>query len=280
MKKEQWEITRSVERRYRTAIERLFKGLRAELAGLSNPFSVAAAIRRFARSPTFRRAAYEVARSMVTHVAAHNQRTWRKAARVGGKGRAIFNALAKELSNTQLYHRIIQSNAEYIQSMPEKVAQQVTKLAARGYEAGKRPAVIAEEIFREYPYMTRRHARLIARTETSKASTALTRARCDYAKVSWYVWRTSDDERVRSSHRHMEGVIIPWNEPPSPEKLDPRHRQRPYGEYHAGDTFNCRCYPQPLLEFDDVTFPHRVYYQGKIQMMTLAKFKAINGGSL
>ena len=197
-----------------------------------------------------------------------------------GRGRIIYQALKRELETASTFHQIVKSNAEYISTMPIKIAEQVTKNMAQAYSEGKRPEAMIEEILEKAPHLTRSHARLIARTETSKASTALTQDRCQAAGLGWYVWRTSEDERVRSSHEHMEGVIVSWDDPPSPEALDPKHKQKPYGPYHAGNTFNCRCYPQPLLEYSDVAWPARVYHQGKIRMMTLAKFKAITGGEL
>ena len=54
---------------------------------------------------------------------------------------------------------------------------------------------------------SRASARLIARTEVSKTTTALTKARCNNLDIHWYVWRTAEDgNRVRKSHRIMNGV--------------------------------------------------------------------------
>ena len=116
---------------------------------------------------------------------------------------------------------------------------------------------------------------LIARTESSKASTALTEARAESLNLPWYVWRTSKDARVRSSHRHMDGVLIAWAEAPSPEALK---GLKSYGTYQAGNTFNCRCYPEPLIYLDQVSWPHKVYHNGTIREMTRSAFKKINSG--
>lgn len=271
---------RSIERKYRRAIDRLLFAARKYILQAKTPEEVADIIRHFARAPTFQSACYAVARSMVTQLAVANQRTWRQAAAKGSKGRAIYNALQKEMSNSKIYHTIIQNNAQYISSVPDDIAERLTDKISKGYQAGRRPNDLLKEVISEWPSLSRSRAKLIARTEVSKASTALTHERCELAGVQWYVWRNSEDERVRSSHRHINGVIIPWNEPPSPEELDPKHEQRPYGHYHAGETFNCRCYPQALLDFNDVSWPHRVYYRGRLRSMTLAEFKRINGGAL
>jgi len=218
--------------------------------------------------------------SMATQVWRGVARSWRSAASKSSRGRLIYQALKNELDTTPAFWQIVEANAGYIKTMPLQIAERVTAKMAKGYAEGKRPEELLKQVLADAPHLTRSHARLIARTETSKASTALTRVRAEAAGLSWYVWRTSKDERVRSSHDHMDGVVVSWADPPSPEALDPRHTQRPYGEYHAGETFNCRCYPAPLLSYDDVSWPARVYYGGRLQRMTLAKFKAITGGEL
>lgn len=222
-----------------------------------------------------------LAQSMASHIFSDGHRTWREAARSGSKGRIIFQALRDEMNHPVIgsaYRDVITRNAELISSMPDAIAEQVTHMVSREAQAGLRPEAIIDDVLHAWPGMTRKHARLIARTETSKASTALTRARSGAAGLRWYVWVSEKDTRVRESHRLMDGVIILWGDPPDPEALN--HEKHSYGSYDAGDTFNCRCYPAPLIEFDDVTWPHRVYFGGRIQMMTLAKFKQIAGGAL
>lgn len=280
MRYPQWQLKRSVERRYGVALARMIEGLRTELSRVRSPFLIAAAIRRYARSPTYRKAAEILARSMVTHVFSDGHRTWREAARAGAKGRIIYTALQTELGQTAVgtaFWDIVEHNAEVIRSMPDRVAKQVTEMVAREANQGLRPEAILEDVLAKWPHMTRAHAMLIARTESSKASTALTRARSAVAGINWYVWRSEEDSRVRDSHRLMDGVLINWDDPPSPEAL--AGEDRTYGSYHAGDIFNCRCYPEPLIMFSDICWPHKVYYGGRIQYMTLAQFKQIGGAA-
>ena len=68
----------------------------------------------------------------------------------------------------------------------------------------------------------------------------------------------------------MEGVLVNWNDPPSPEKLI---GEKDVGKYHAGNIWNCRCYSAPLLEIDDVKWPHEVYMNGKIKKMNRKEFE-------
>ena len=75
--------------------------------------------------------------------------------------------------------------------------------------------------------------------------------------------------------RTMDDVIVPWNSPPSPELLTNLPPAKGNAYYHAGEIYNCRCYPEPLLEVSDVRWPHKVYYLGKIQTMTRQQFEKI-----
>lgn len=212
---------------------------------------------------------------MVTHLFHDGARDWREAARKGSRGRLVYLLLKKEMARREGFVAIVDRNSELIKSMSADVAKKVSWDMARGYSEGKRPEELMHEVLARWPRLTESHARLIARTETSKASTALTRVRAESAGLRWYVWKTSEDARVRSSHRHMDGVICSWDDPPSPERLV---RQKDYGNYNPGEIFNCRCYPAPLLSYDDVSWPHKVYRNGRIRYMTRAAFKNMNGG--
>jgi SPP1 gp7 family putative phage head morphogenesis protein len=139
---------------------------------------------------------------------------------------------------------------------------------------GRRASEIADDIRSRFSTGNKANVNLIARTEVSKTSTALTRARSEEIGLNCYIWRTSEDQRVRKSHDHMDGVIVFWRYPPSPEQLA---GERSVGYYHAGEIFNCRCYPEPLISINDVQWPHKVYISGRIQSMTKSQFAALAG---
>lgn len=159
----------------------------------------------------------------------------------------IYEALRKELQGPigGAVNYQIQRNAELIKSLPLDIAKQVNEHILTEAMKGTRSVNIAEQIKVFFPHESEAKANLIARTETSKTATALTQARCESVGVQWYIWRTSEDSRVRSSHKIMDGVLVNWNDPPSPEQLS--GVGKPYGRYHAGDTFNCRCYAEPIM---------------------------------
>jgi uncharacterized protein with gpF-like domain len=167
--------------------------------------------------------------------------------------------------------QLIRQNAELISSFPNQVARRMaTSTALAHQQAGGR----AKELLAQFSGLARSRAALIARTEVSKASAALTQARSEWLGLDWYVWRTSKDERVRASHRSLENVLINYNDPPSPEAL--AGIKSKLGHYHAGDAPNDRCYQEPVVRPESLRWPHRVYQQGQVRYMTLAQFRLLN----
>ena len=263
-----WAPKRIIEKRYIRSIQKIMKQFEQLAQGKHEPAEILNVWKEYAQSAAFQKAAEDIARKMVTSLFSDGQKSWREAARVNSRGRAIYEALKEELTGPvgAMYYSLISQNSKLIRTLPEAVAEQVTAYIAKEQQKSRRASEIAGEITRLFPEKTK------ARAELSKASTALTQARSELLGLRWYVWRTSEDQRVRDSHELMEGVIIAWSNPPSPEALN---QERSYGQYHAGNTFNCRCYPEPLVEVEAIRWPHKVYYQNRIQMMTLAQFKRI-----
>lgn len=230
-------------------------------------------MRNFQNSEPFNSFVYSAVRRMVTPIAVQNMRTWRMAAKKATKNPGLYRMLMSEI-NQGLKSDIeiqIEENASLIKTLPTDVAKKVTKDISDMALKGMRASEIAKVIREQTDKHSRASAKLIARTEVSKTTTALTKARCDNLDLHWYVWRTMEDgDRVRKSHRIMEGVLVNWNEPPSPEALA---GEKSVGNYHAGNIWNCRCYTEPLIEIDDISWPHKVYTNGKIQIMGKMQFK-------
>ncbi|MGG3884343.1 phage minor head protein [Brevibacillus panacihumi] len=212
---------------------------------------------------------------MVTHLFSDAGRTWRQAAKYNSTGRLIYRLMQKEMQGPLGATLRLQAerNAAVIKSLPLNVAKQVNEHVLREVMKGTRSSEIAQQIKAYFPEASKAKANLIARTEVSKTSTALTQARCDLVGARWYIWRTSEDSRVRDAHRVMDGVLVKWSNPPNPEQLDGQNRT--FGHYHAGEIFNCRCYAEPVIDLDLVRWPAMVYYGGRIQRLTRKQFEKI-----
>lgn len=218
--------------------------------------------------------ARQAAWKMITMLRANGANTWREAARVGGKTEIIYRALSRELQGSVgvRVREMIEENAKLISSFPSDVAALVAARAAAHSFGGGRSSDLAsyEPHLRRFAHS---RAKLIARTQVSKASSELIEARSEALNLPWYQWETSGDQRVRVSHRKMQGVLFRFDTPPSPEHLA---GEKDYGTYNAGATFNCRCYPAPVVTLNAIRFPAKVYWGGRISYMNKGQFERIN----
>lgn len=274
MKKDEWKTTRIIQDSFLDTLGKLnelFNFIATSSGNDRDKYNEQ--MRNFQNSESFNSFVYSAVRRMVTPIAIQNMKTWRKAAKKSTKNPYLYKLLMREINNG-LKNDIniqIEENANLIKTLPTDVAKKVTKDIEEMALKGMRASEIAKVIREQTDKHSRASAKLIARTEVSKTTTALTKARCDNLDLHWYVWRTAEDgDRVRKSHRIMEGVLVNWNEPPSPEALA---GEKSVGNYHAGNIWNCRCYPEPLIEIDDISWPHKVYTNGKIQTMGKMQFE-------
>lgn len=276
MKYDQWKMTRRIEEDFLKSLNflsTLFEKIAIISGNDVNLFQSKMQI--FQNSVPYDNYINDIVKRMVTPLAARNYETWRKAARVSTRSHFLYTVLMEELKQgikKDIDSQII-SNAALIKTLPSDTAQKVVRDIEEYALSGLR----AEEIEKLIQDKTRQHsrasARLIARTEVSKTTSALTKARSEELGLRWYVWRTMEDgDRVRKSHRFMNDVLVSWNNPPSPELLV---KEKDVGRYHAGNIWNCRCYSEPLIDIDDVKWPHKVYINGSIQKMSKARFSLL-----
>lgn len=276
MKFKKWKQSLTTEYKFLKALQEVCKQLKriANSAG-SDVDKYQQYIKSFQNSNAYKDYIRLAVTNMITGVANQNYKTWRQASQKAMKGQLLYKGLLQEMEKGlgKTINDMIEDNARLISTLPTDVADKVAKnIAALSYK-GLRSSEIAKIIRQETDKHSRASAKLIARTEVSKATTALTQARSQEIGVNWYCWRTAlDGPRVRKSHRNMEDVFVNWSDPPSPEALV---GEKSVGYYHAGNIWNCRCYPEPIMELDDYTWPHKIYYQGKIQKMTKNKFKEL-----
>lgn len=159
-------------------------------------------------------------------------------------GKAMKFELARAPTG-QLLKDMLAENVDLITSLPREAAQRVHELALKRLETSGRAAEIAAEILKTGE-VTKSRATLIARTEVARAASGLIEARATYLGSEGYIWRTSRDADVRNtdgnprgSHRLLEGKFIRWDKPPVAAKNGTRA--------HAGQIYNCRCWPEPVL---------------------------------
>jgi SPP1 gp7 family putative phage head morphogenesis protein len=166
-----------------------------------------------------------------------NLQTWKAAAnRMGMDMRALLHSPGVG----EAVQRAIENNVRLIKSLPLDAATRAAEIARDSLASGERAADVARRI-QAVGNVSEYRARVIARTEVSKAGTALTRARAADVGSRGYIWRTARDGDTRPSHRAMEGVFVKWDEPPVLDNM----------RGHAGEFPNCRCYPEPVIPRED-----------------------------
>ena len=231
-----------------------------------------AALTRRSQEPDIQAASQLLAERMVSQVSAKNMRTWRAAAAKSQRSAMLYRLLQQEMQGPTgvRVQQIVRENAKLISSLSIEAATTFTEEIEKAQQAGARASTLDKMARSRFPELLRSRVHLISRTETSKASSALTQARAEHLNLPCYIWRTSKDARVRDSHRLMDGVVCFWADPVSPEALA---GEKSYGPYNCGDTFNDRCYPEVVLTLDDIAFPARVATKGRIITMTKQQFK-------
>jgi SPP1 gp7 family putative phage head morphogenesis protein len=170
---------------------------------------------------------------------------------------------------------VARRNAELITRLPLEIREQMTAKAAQLQRQGLRGAALERELRTIAPHLTRNRIRLIARTEIGKAETQLSVTRAGELGIDWGVWETSQDSRVRKSHRHMNGVLVNAKDPPQPEKLV--GEKSTLGSYLPGECPNCRCVWLPLASLDEVQWPARCHVRGRLERFTRSKFAKMAG---
>lgn len=179
-----------------------------------------------------------VSRRMLADASRRDEKEWRKISKV------MSISVRKETNRNHPVGRVLRALHEeqvaLITSLPLEAAQRVHELTIKNLSTGGRAKEIAKEILRSGE-VTKSRANLIARTEVARSSSMLTQARAEVIGSEGYIWRTSHDQDVRPAHKKMEGKFVRWDSPPHLEDGTVTH---------AGQIYNCRCYPEPVIPDD------------------------------
>ena len=150
--------------------------------------------------------------------------------------------MLKNRSDFKPFMEAFRHNVSLIKDLPKDLARDMKKAYLKG--TAFRGTEFANELYERLG----KRARVIIRTESSKISSTLTQARMQKIGLNAYIWSTSEDSRVRSSHAILDGVLFFWNDPPTIDNY----------QYHCGRFVNCRCVPIPVTSIDDIQFPVKV----------------------
>jgi SPP1 gp7 family putative phage head morphogenesis protein len=131
---------------------------------------------------------------------------------------------------TALLENFVSEHTKLIKSVQREYLDKVGIAIDRGIREGHLQKDLAKEI-QQLTGLSKKRARLIARNAPLQYSGALTRHHQTSAGIKKYRWQTSQDERVRDSHRNRNNNVYSWDGPGP----------------HPRAEVNCRCDAVPFL---------------------------------
>lgn len=276
MKRKEWSSKNYIIKMFESSLNRIFKFINIRVLKSKNINELQNTLNQIPLNPFFNKLVDRKVNFIMEKVAKSNAKSWREASNSYIKGKKIREDLIKNISNNQIKGTIeeqVRKNANYIKTVPKRMTEYVTKFVSKQQIKGIRAEEITEMLKEKIPSLSKVQAKRIARTEVSKSQMALTQARSQKIGVNWYVWRSSKDARTRKAHKKMEGVLINYNIPPSPEVLV---GEKSEGNYNAGEIYNCRCYAEPIIRIDFLKFPVKVFYGNQVKRMGKEEFLKIS----
>jgi SPP1 gp7 family putative phage head morphogenesis protein len=239
-KKSPYESSRAIEREFQRALQKIARASGGIVEGHVNGADLQ-------NIPGMKRALEDYSRALTPWAKKQSQKLLgdtMKRLKSDKAYQAYAKKMGKELSKELFESEIglttmalVNEQVNLIKSIPIEAGERAQKLALEGLAGGRRADEIASELMKTTE-VTESRAKLIARTETARANTALNLARSTSVGSTQYVWRTSGDADVRPSHRKMNGKVFEWNDPPTLEDGMTGH---------PGTFPNCRCYAEPIL---------------------------------
>lgn len=145
----------------------------------------------------------------------------------------------------ELIEKWISDNVDLIKTIPAESLKKIKEKVYTNYMNGSSTTNIVKELQRQYS-MDKKHARMIGRDQTAKLNSNITQYQQREAGIQKYKWSTSKDERVRKSHKKLDGKIFSWDNPP---ETDGGRR------CHPGEDYQCRCCAIPVFDFNKLDLP-------------------------
>jgi uncharacterized protein with gpF-like domain len=160
--------------------------------------------------------------------------------------------------------KLAQFNAEeLIKSFPREYLADVSQAVLNNFLGIPQPEgrTLTEQLF-EIHRESKYHARLVARDQTSKMTTALNQVRMQSVGIDEYIWRTAGDGRVvgfpggykpskaHGNHYKMEGTYCRWDDPAvysDDTGITWKQRTGDMPKTQAGYDINCRCISLPVI---------------------------------
>lgn len=136
-----------------------------------------------------------------------------------------------------------QKNVALIKTIPSQYFEKIQSLVSENVDSGMLTRDFSKQL-REISDVSKKRARLIANDQVNKLKGKLNEVRQRNLGVEEYIWRTSQDSRVRSlanskgysDHERLNGTRQRWDDPP----ITVFRGKRAGARYHASQDIGCR----------------------------------------
>lgn len=235
-------------RQTRREIERLFKSSVARAAGFTTDASFASAAARLVKelhkrfNILFSKAAGGLAEALAKGISRQSAVGLEQSLKhVSGGVTLKTDVLGGAVGD--VVKASIKQNVALIKSIPQKYFLDIEGAVMRSIQSGRGMADLQPHLEKTYG-VTKRRAALIARDQTSKATTAINRARMQGLGVKKFKWLHSlGGKEPRPLHRDvLNGNVYSFDDLPV---IDEKTGERGL----PGQLINCRCRMVPVIEF-------------------------------
>lgn len=133
-----------------------------------------------------------------------------------------------------MVENFVNSNVGLIRKLSDEMSGRIETSVLRAVQTATPWNEYAQQLQDEFGFAESR-AKLIARDQIGKFYGQTNATRQQELGVTKFVWRTSEDERVRPEHEELDGETFSYDDPPS--------------EGLPGEPIQCRCTAEPDFSF-------------------------------
>lgn len=152
--------------------------------------------------------------------------------------RLLTVPLASAAGFDGLVEEWVSQNVSLISSIAETSLSEVEQLVLEAVSGGRPTRDLAADIEARFDVSSSR-ANLIARDQTAKLASQISREQSQKYGLTQYLWSTSGDAQVRQAHADLDGQVFTYAEGHPTEN-------------HPGMKWGCRCVDEPVLPDEDV----------------------------
>lgn len=235
------EVEREVARTWDAHAPAVRSGMDASLASQSRILTNALA-RKF--QAFFDRLAPGVAGKFVTQVDRHSTASLHSSLKEASGGLSLKTSVVTGRV-AEIAKAATAENVGLIRSIPQQYFKDIQGAVMRSIQKGDGVKTVLEAV-QKTGAVAERRAKLIARDQTAKATSAINAARLDALKVRKFEWlHSGGGKEPRPLHKDvLNGQIFRLDDPPV---IDDKTGERGL----PGQLINCRCRMVPVIDFGD-----------------------------